>query len=318
MSHEASEGDEPDDFRLVDVTAFGHRFDGYPSGLAEDLLSLEREGAVYSHFADTAKGPDEDGLWEFRYYRIELTPREIVEYVEASRAYIEFHNARSAGATFDEALSAVSNPEIAERVRTYHRLSEADGDADNRGCHASFYPDGMEDLLCGGRTDRYDELPESADERDSFGRLMQIVNNFPLVSRLLRNRGYGRPDYVLENEYDVQDLTYALIRATFDDARREEWTPKRAGGAKRIDITVASIDTVVELKFVRDEAHARNVADELRIDFECYHERPECRQLVALVVDPNQHITDPVQFGDDLSGLRQKGEHSFEVSVLVR
>jgi hypothetical protein len=306
---------------LVTIHAFGHRFVNYPSGLAEDLITLEAEGAVYAHFADAAKGPDEDGLWDFHYYRISLTPAEIVQHVEASLAYNQFCNAIDAGATDLEAgLAAVSDQRIADRVRRYDGVQQlGNGETiDIRGCLASFYPDGMEALLCGGRRDRYEVLPETAEDRDRLAQLMQILNNFALVARLLRDRGHRRPDYVIENEYDVQDLLFALVRSTFEDATREEWTPKRAGSAKRIDMVIPSVDAVIEAKYVRDNRHATRVADELRVDFECYHDRPECKRLLALVVDPHRHIIDPVQFGHDLSGLRQKREHSFDVTVLVR
>lgn len=200
---------------------------------------------------------------------------------------------------------------MADRVRNYQNV-------DHLGCLASFYTNEIEDLVCGGRRDRYEELPGRGEPRDRLAQLMQILNNFPLVARILKDRQRGRPGYLLENEYDVQDLLFAVVRAVFDDARREEWTPQRAGSAKRIDVTIGSIESVVETKYVRDKRHARHVADELRVDFECYHDRTECHHLVALVVDPQGHIADPVQFGADLSGLRQKGDHTFEVSVLVR
>jgi hypothetical protein len=312
-------GEDNDEFPLVDVFSFGHHFKSIPSSLAEELITLEREGAIYAHFADDVKGPDEDGNWEFRYYRIRLKPAEIVGFVEATLANTKFDAAIARGADFDEALAAIDDPRIAERVREYGEVALDDGSiTDIRGCPASFYPEGMESLLCGGCRDRYEELPVVGDIRDRVAQLMQILNNFPVVSRIVTDRQRGRPSFVLENEYDIQDLLYALVRSVFDDAKREEWTPQRAGSAKRIDITIASIETVVEVKYVRDRNHAKRVADELRIDFECYHDRPECRRLVALVVDWSNHIPDPAQFGADLSGLRQKGSHSFEVSVLVR
>ena len=325
MSREAliqDDGNENDDveFRLVDVYAFGHHFENIPSGLAEELITLEREGAIYAHFADTAKGANEDGGWEFRYYRIGLNPAEIFGYVEAALANVEFDKAMANGADFDEAVAAISDPQIAQRVRNYEGdvMLEDGAVADIRGCPASFYPDGMEALLCGNRRDRYEELPAVRELRDRVAQLMQLLNNFPVVTRIMGDRQRGRPPFVLENEYDVQDLLYGLIRGVFDDAKREEWTPQRAGSAKRIDMTIASIEAVVEAKYVRDKNHAKTVADELRIDFECYHDRPECRHLVALVIDPARYIPDPSQFGADLSGLRQKGDHSFEVNVLVR
>jgi hypothetical protein len=131
---------------LVDITAFGHRFEQYPAGLAEDLITLEKEGAIYSHFADEEKGPDTDGGWDFGYYRIPLLPPEIYQYVEASLAYQEFQAALAQAADFDEALRAIPNPEIAERVMRYgnygHTKLDDGTEIDIRGCHASFLPAG--------------------------------------------------------------------------------------------------------------------------------------------------------------------------------
>jgi hypothetical protein len=148
--------------------------------------------------------------------------------------------------------------------------------------------------------------------------LHSSCNNFPRAARILRERQRNRPPFVVANEYDVQDLLYALLRSVLEDARREEWTPSQAGSAKRIDVVIPSSDVVVEAKFVRSRQHGRTVADELRVDFECYHEHQNCKYLIALVHDPSGHLSDPEQFSTDLSGLRQKGDHSFDVTVLVR
>jgi hypothetical protein len=219
---------------------------------------------------------------------------------------------------FDESLDAIHNPEIANRVRDYGITTMKDGSTEDiRGCFASFLPDGMEELVCGHLRGRY-KLVNNLIDRDGFAELMQILNNFPTAARAMSNRKYGRPPFLLSNEYDVQDLLYTILRCTFDDVKREEWTPQNAGSAKRIDFVIRSIQTVIEVKYVRDDLHARKIADELKIDFECYHERPECVQFVGLVFDPQQRIVDPVQFSNELSGLRQKRSHSFTVSILVR
>lgn len=312
---------DPEAPQSVTFSAFGHQWIDYPAGLAEDLITLEREGAIYSHFADPGSEKP-DGTATFSYYRIPLLPDETFQYVEASLAYQEFHHATRRGAAFEEALSAISNPEIAARVERYGNYGKTKlkggGTVDIRGCHASFYPEGMESLLCGGTRSRYEALPELEPTRDRFGLVMQILNAFPTVSRMLGNRGRGRPPFLIENEYDLQDLLFAIVRSVFEDARREEWTPKRAGSAKRIDIVIPSVNAVIETKFVRDATHAKSVADELRIDFECYHDHENCAQLIAICSDPSRHILDSAQFEKELSGLRKKGDHEFNVTVLVR
>lgn len=302
--------DEPEE---VEIWAFGHRFRELP-GLAEDLITLEREAAIYSDFWD-------DDAGTFRFYKIRLLPNEIFQYVEAHVARQKFHEALQQGASFEEALAAIHDAQMAERVRSYGnygRTKLKDGTVvDIRGCAASFYPPEMEALVCGARRDRYELLP-NLQESHRTSLLINILDSFPIVAKRLQKRSHGRASFAIENEYDVQDLLFVAIRSIFDDARTEEWTPQLAGRARRIDVVVPAADAVVEVKYVRDARHAKTVVDELMVDIESYHAHPHCEKLLVLVWDPQGHIADPVALGSDLSGLRVKGTHHFHVHVLVR
>jgi hypothetical protein len=298
---------------LTEATAFGHRFVDLPELIA-NLITLEKEGAVYAHLWD-------DEVQTFRYYRIPLLPVEIYQYVEAHVAKQQFDDAWRAGASFDDALTAITNPETAERVKAYgdrgHSTLKNGTVLDIRGCAASFYPQGMEELLCGQRPDRYELLPDLRSV-DKPPLLIQMVDFFPVLARFMARRANGRPPFTIQNEYDVQHLLYVAVRAVFEDARLEDWTPKHAGSAKRIDVVVPSAETVLETKIVRDGAHARTIGDELKIDIESYHVHPACKRLIALVYDPDHHITDPAVLTKELSGFRVKGNSRFDVDVLVR
>jgi hypothetical protein len=313
----------------VSLTAFGHHFVDLAPEFAENLITLEREGAIYSYFAiDGTEQPD--GTAEFAYYRIPFELREIVLYVEATVAYQQFHETlASLGAPsefsreewLELGLTAITDPDIRQRVREYGDYGKSrlrDGSTyDNRGCHASFYADGLEDLLCGGRKDRYEALPDLG-SRETLGLVMRVINSLPVAARALAHRQRSRPPFAIENEYDVQDLLFAVLRCTFSDIRCEEWTPRRAGSAKRMDFLLEDSGIAIETKFVRDQAHAKAVADELRIDIDCYGEHERCEHLVALVWDPEQHLLDPEQFASDLSGMRQRNGRTFDVTVVVR
>lgn len=297
----------------IEITAFGHKFKVL-SGLAEDLITLEREGAVYSHFWN-------EEAQIFKYNRIKFLPTEIFQYVEAHVAKQEFDEALEAGANFEEALNAVTNTELAERVRSYGdygntKLKDG-GTIDIRGCAASFYGEEIERLVCGGRPDRYEVLP-NLENIDKTSMLIQILDYFPIIARHLAERKHGRPPYTIENEYDTQDLLYANIRSVFEDARLEEWTTKHASKSKRIDIVVPSAEVVIEVKFVRDRSHGKNIGDELKIDIESYHSHAACKSLLFLIYDPEANIVDPAEISNDLSGRRVKGKSSFDVQVMVR
>jgi hypothetical protein len=299
---------------LATVRAFGHEFREILPGLADELATLEKEGAIYGDFWS-------DDAQSFQFCRIRLLPGEIVEYVEAHIAHQEFQEALDKGANFEEALQAISNREIAHRVESYDNFGKSktkDGhEIDIRGCFASFLTKPLELVVIGARHDRRETLPVATGE----GRLhlaIQVLTNFAHAVKAMTARKHGRPNFEISTEYDVQDLLFAVLRSAFEDAKREEWTPSLAGSAKRIDIVISGIRTVIEVKFVRDSNHALRVADELRIDFESYHSHPACGTLLVLVYDPKGLISDGRALELDLSGLRKKGTHEFDVKVMVR
>jgi DpnII restriction endonuclease len=148
--------------------------------------------------------------------------------------------------------------------------------------------------------------------------VLKIIDAFPTIVRLLGNRAHGRPDFSISNEYDVQDLLFGVIRSVFEDARREDFAPQLGLKGKRIDIVIPSERTVIEVKYVRDVNHARNLDDELKIDIESYHSHPSCKRLIAMIYDPNAFILDAWPLENGLSGRRTKCDRQFLVRVLVR
>ena len=108
-------------------------------------------------------------------------------------------------------------------------------------------------MTCGARPDRYEVTPDINE--------MRATRN-ESVLRKLSDRAHGRPAFIIENEYDVQDLVETVLRGAAVDVVREEWTPRRAGSAKRIDLVAPSLAAVIECKIVRDKGHARSIADE--------------------------------------------------------
>jgi hypothetical protein len=302
---------EPPEY--VDVEAFGRRFRHLLPGLAEDLVTLEKEGALYSHFwHEESKS--------FRYYRVRLLPAEIVQYVDASAAQQEFGQALRTGASREQALGAIKNHTVRRLVETYEGFAKV-GDEfvplDNRGCFASFLPRELEALVCGHRRDRYEPLPDLGDERSRMAIIRQSCTFFPVTARHLGARGRGRPPIVVETEYDVQDLLFSALRGVFPDVRYEDWAPQIAGRAHRIDLVFPDLNLVLEVKMIRNESHAKAVIDELMIDFESYHSHPNCSRLIAYVYDPRHLIGDPERISKELSGLRIKNDHRFEVEVIV-
>jgi REase_DpnII-MboI len=295
---------------LKQMRLFDREFRHLSPDFLQDLDTLEREGSIYTQLW-------QEDAQEFRFCRIRFRPGEIIAYVDAVMAYDEFLGYCEDTGDPIAALDQISDAKIRNRVLEYNRWTESVGQHDTRYCFAAFMGEHLEDLICGGQLERYEFLAHSYTGDRRF-LLTEILEMFPSSAGYLGSRTSKRPSYRLEEEQDLRDLLYVIIKSIFPDARLEEYTRAHAGSAKRIDIVVPGISTVIEVKCVRDARHAKKVADELRIDFESYYVHPDCSKLVAYVWDSNHLLLDRSNFINDLRGLQVKGGSKFSVEVMVK
>lgn len=300
------------DIEFIDIKAFGHEFKELLPGHASNLITLEKEGAIYvKHFDEKNK--------KFNLYKIKFLPDEIFEYVEAQIAQQEFFENRKKYGDFNKALEKISNKKIIERVKSYKAISKDGKDftEEFRGNFASFMGPELEELLCFHTNSvRYELLPR-INTIDKVAIIMNMFNSISSSINFFSNRKHNRPSFNVENEYDLQDLLYVIAKPIFPDARLEEHTSKHAGKTKRIDMVIPSVNVVVEVKFVRDKTHANSITDEIKIDIESYHVHPSCETLCVLIYDPGKNIIDAENVMTDLSGLRVIGDKRFEIKTLV-
>lgn len=132
--------------------------------------------------------------------------------------------------------------------------------------------------------------------------LRAVLGNFDKIARQLGRRREGRAPYVVADEYDVQDLLHAILRAFFDDVRKEECAPSHAGAASRIDFLLFDAKTAVEVKFVHETTQMRRLREEILVDQAQYAAHPCCGALYVLVYDPNRRLANPGGLETDLSG----------------
>jgi len=133
----------------------------------------------------------------------------------------------------------------------------------------------------------------------------------------LSHRRKGAQTLIFSNEYDVQDLLHAMLRPWISDIRPEEFTPSYAGSSTRMDFLLPAHSLVIELKFVRDRAHAKRIGDELIIDIEHYRKHPQCKDLWCVVYDSEHLLTNADGLRTDLEGKRKMKHGDLSVKVLV-
>jgi hypothetical protein len=145
-------------------------------------------------------------------------------------------------------------------------------------------------------------------------RLLQLADSFHGVVLRLRSRRMERQPLLVEDEYDVQYLFGALLEVQFGDVRPEEWGPRHAGSASRVDFLLKNESVVVETKMTRAGLTDKKLGDELILDIARYKQRQDCKSLMCFVYDPNHRLTHPQALETDLS---TPSDH-LDVRVLIR
>jgi len=129
----------------------------------------------------------------------------------------------------------------------------------------------------------------------------QLCRRFPLMITELRNRYKDRPGFVVEDEYDLQDLLRSVLRLHFDDVRAEEWNPSYGGVRSRSDLLLKAERLVIETKMTRKNLTQPELVRQLIQDKEQYRGHPDCGALVCFVYDPERRLSNPAAIERDLS-----------------
>ncbi|ELF0873551.1 malate dehydrogenase [Escherichia coli] len=144
-------------------------------------------------------------------------------------------------------------------------------------------------------------------ENSELDVIINILNKFPAFCRQLKKRYNDRAPLEIIDEYDVQDLVYALLTLHFDDIRAEEYTPSFAGAASRQDFLLKTEKIVIEVKKTRKSLGAAKIGEELLIDMARYRAHQDCDMLVCFVYDPDGWVKNPKGVVDDLESLDKEG-----------
>ncbi len=118
------------------VKLFSREFQHLEASFLQDLQTLEEEGAIHAQLGG--------------YCRIQLTPAEIVNYVEACVAYDEFEGLYERYGDPRFALEQLTNARMRNRVREYNEWTVSIGQNDTMFCFAAFLGEHLESLFCGG------------------------------------------------------------------------------------------------------------------------------------------------------------------------
>lgn len=145
----------------------------------------------------------------------------------------------------------------------------------------------------------------------------QICRRLPQAARILAVRSRkGKAPFEITDEYDVQDLLHATLRAYLKYSVQEDPLPKVAAAkSSRADITIEELGLLIEVKYVHGPEDQKRLFEEYSQDLVLYAQWPHLRTLIYLIYN-SADLRDAEAF-EKLSAVQELGGKRFNVQVIL-
>ncbi len=162
-------------------------------------------------------------------------------------------------------------------------------------------------------------VQDASHKKEKTDALETIIDNFGLYLKNMfliqpENKATLKKEILQQikicNEYDIQHIMYAVIKALYPNARREV-NQDTGYGTVRYDIIIEEINTVIEIKCTRKDHSEAKLHKELGEDAFFY----KCSKLIIYVYDKEHKITDTDNFIKSLERTKETAGKDIKVYV---
>ena len=120
----------------------------------------------------------------------------------------------------------------------------------------------------------------------------------------------------IDDEYDVQDILYVVLKSVFPTIKYENPLAKLGGSSTRLDFVLIEEGIIIEVKQIREEEkNDKKFIQQIKIDLQSYHVLDYLKEIIFYVYAPKA-IQDVNNFYE-LEGPQTINNKSFDVKIIV-
>jgi hypothetical protein len=151
-----------------------------------------------------------------------------------------------------------------------------------------------------------------------YDTVISILNNFHnALKKITQARRKDHLSFEINDEYDVQDILYVILKSLFPNLKDEDPTPKIGAKSNKIDLILREDAILIEVKMIKkSDSNEKTFIEELKNDIQSYRKSQWLRHLVFFVYDPFGKTKDVHNFYD-LNGQQTINETTFSVEVIL-
>lgn len=164
------------------------------------------------------------------------------------------------------------------------------------------------------------KLPILEDEK-RFEIIDQILNSlrrFHLGANWLeKHRRKNHDPFIINNEYDVQDLLYSFLLINFPDADIEDPGKKIAGVSSRSDIVIQNLKLIIEIKCFKEGDDWTSMLKDINHKIQTYSQKENYDQIIIFIYNPDFALKNPDKIEKDLTKEQSIDGKKFQVIAII-
>jgi hypothetical protein len=153
--------------------------------------------------------------------------------------------------------------------------------------------------------------------------IIQILDNFSNAIKkiTIQSHRYGtdkqkRNILKIEDEYDVQDILYTMLKGVFPALNPEEPMGKVGAKSSRIDFETEGI--LIEVKMIKEkDKDEKNFIEQLKVDIQSYFVFPELKDLIFFIYAPDKTKIKDINNFKTLENKQKIGDVEFDIKIII-
>lgn len=144
--------------------------------------------------------------------------------------------------------------------------------------------------------------------------ILQLCKRLPISAKALNRRRSNKTPFEIVDEYDVQDLMQAILRAYFKYSVSEEPISKLAGASSRADFAIQDLGVIIEAKYVHGPNEQDRIGKQFAEDVQSYSQWTHLEHFIYVVYGADD-LRDPEML-DQLEGPKEANGKRFRAYIV--
>lgn len=152
----------------------------------------------------------------------------------------------------------------------------------------------------------------------AYDTIVCVLTNFNnSIKKITQGRRTGHALFSINDEYDVQDLLYVILKSFFPALKEEDPTPRVGAKSNKIDLILREEGILLEVKMIKQSnINEKDFVEQLKNDIQSYRNCQWLKYLLFFVYDPFKKTRDAQNFYD-LNGQQSINGTTFSIKVIL-